>query len=221
MTATIILASQSPRRRQLIGALGLPVVAMTSGVSEEVDDYPDPIGYAGIVARRKAEHVAALPRLQQVHRPIVVAADTIVVVDGQILGKPASADEAHAMLRQLRNRDHLVHSALHLIDIKTQHHRTGVSTASVTMRNYSDAEIEVYIATGDPLDKAGSYAIQHPIFKPVSALEGCYLGVVGLSLCQLILDLAGLGVSAAWNPEHLLALHEGHACEELSRLSLS
>jgi septum formation protein len=150
---------------------------------------------------------------------LVIAADTTVVIDNLILGKPASADEARAMLQQLRDRQHLVHTGLCVIDTTTGRVLTEAHTAIVTMRNYTDAEIDTYIDSGDPLDKAGAYGIQHPIFRPVSRLDGCFLGVMGLSLCHLLDVLHRIGAPGAIDPLILSKLHEGYYCPLLAKLS--
>ena len=126
----------------------------------------------------------------------ILAADTMVAVDDMLLGKPADEFEAAAMLRLLRGRTHQVYTAVCVA-------RDGglvarLSVSDVTMRPYSDAEITAYVSTGDPLDKAGAYAIQHPLFAPVMAWTGCYAGIMGLPLRLVgeMLAEAGLMVSA-------------------------
>jgi len=187
----LILASASPRRRSLIRLLGRPVRVRPAAVDEDSVDHPDPAVNVVRTARLKAE--AAFADLDS--EGIVVAADTTVVLDGEMLNKPDGAAEARAMLRRLRGRTHHVHTGLVLIDAATGRASTAVSTTAVTMRNYDDAEIDAYVASGDPLDKAGSYAIQHAGFRPVAQLRGCYAGVVGFPLCRLVGALRECGVS--------------------------
>ena len=110
------------------------------------------------------------------------------------LGKPADADEARRMLVSLRGRIHQVYTALAVFNPLSGEMVTELAATAVPMRNYTDAEIEAYIATGDPFDKAGSYAIQHPEFKPVEELSGCYANVVGLPLCHLVRTLRGFNI---------------------------
>jgi septum formation protein len=126
---------------------------------------------------------------------VVLAADTLVVLDGDLLGKPADAFEATAMLRRLRGRTHQVYTA---VCVATEHgFDARLSVSDVTMRPYSDEEIARYVSSGDPLDKAGAYAIQHPLFSPVAAWTGCYAGIMGLPL-RLTRDmLADAGVIAS------------------------
>jgi len=141
----------------------------------------------------------------------VLAADTLVVLDGLLLGKPADADEAVAMLTRLRGRTHQVYTAVCLAQDGVRDARLSVS--DVTMRAYSDAEISRYVASGDPLDKAGAYAIQHPWFSPVAAWTGCYAGIMGLPL-RLARDMlhdAGMRVPGDVI-EACEKLNEGRCC---------
>jgi len=125
------------------------------------------------------------------------------------MGKPAGPDEAGDMLRALRGRTHEVHTAVCVLEPAAGRELVSVHSAAVTMRAYSDAEIDAYIATGDPFDKAGAYAIQHPVFQPVARLAGCFLGVVGLSLCDLIPLLRQLDVPDRFDPAALVDTHQG------------
>jgi MAF protein len=176
MFDVFLLASQSPRRRHLLGLLGAPVVTQVSGANEDVAPGQHPIAYVEAVARRKAEIVAALPHPGGARPTYIIAADTTVVLDGDILGKPASPAEAWAMLEALRDRQHEVHTGLCVLETSTGRRIIQTHTALVTMRDYANEEIAGYIATGDPLDKAGAYGIQHAQFRPVRHLEGCFLG---------------------------------------------
>lgn len=130
---------------------------------------------------------------------VAVGADTVVAMDDEPLGKPATPAEAVAMLRRLRAREHRVITAVATAHLNLDTEPAGwhgVNTTRVWMRSYSDVEIEAYVASGDPLDKAGGYAIQHVGFHPVERLDGCFLNVVGLPLPELCeaLDAAGLEV---------------------------
>lgn len=122
---------------------------------------------------------------------VVIACDTTVLLDGVMLNKPASADEARAMLRALRGRAHCVQSTL--VVCQAERETLDVVISEVVMREYGDDEIERYIASGDPFDKAGSYAVQHPLFRPVAIIRGCPLNVIGLPLCYLRARLPFLG----------------------------
>lgn len=130
---------------------------------------------------------------------VVLTADTTVADGAQILGKPADAPEARAMLRGLRGRQHTVYTAIGvrgglLSDNSPDQVITDLCAAQVWMRDYSDGEIEEYIASGDPFDKAGAYAIQHPEFKPAERIEGCYACVMGLPVCHVLRALAQFGL---------------------------
>ncbi len=204
-----ILASQSPRRQSLIKLLGYPFSVMVADVDEASITDPDPAVNVVKTAVLKAHTIA---QKTSVTDKIIIAADTTVALDGHMLNKPHDAIEAISMLQSLRNRAHEVHTGLVLIDLRTGQQVAGVTTAVVTMRNYTDEEIAAYVASGDPMDKAGSYAIQHPIFKPVSQLDGCYTAVVGLSVCDLILTLDELGVPRLAD---LTTVHHAHQMADL------
>jgi len=191
----VILASASPRRRQFLSALGL---AHTSAAAD-IDESPLPDEEAEHLAARLAQRkaLAVADDLRPDQRPaLVIGADTVVALDGVLLGKPVDAAEATAMLAVLRGRVHQVHSALAvvLLDGIVQEQRVTVNTTQVTMRAYSDAEIAAYVATGDPFDKAGGYAIQHRGFDPVARLDGCPAGVMGLPAADLLALLAAFGI---------------------------
>ena len=185
----LILASASPRRQALVGLLARPVQILIADVDERGVLNPDPAGYVLAVARLKASKVANLARGDG----LVVAADTMVVLDGQLLGKPDNKEEAWEMLRRLRGRIHQVYTAVAVVDLGSGREVSDVAQMNVRFRDYSDQEIADYIATGDPLDKAGAYAIQHSLFRPVLAFDDCYAGVVGFPLCHLTRLLRQLG----------------------------
>jgi MAF protein len=138
-----------------------------------------PLIYVSRLAKKKA--AACKNGLDE----LVLAADTIVVDGDQILGKPEDRDDARRMLTQLRGRVHQVITAIVLFDPVTGQLEEEICRTDVPMRNYSDMEIETYIATGDPLDKAGAYAIQNNGFHPVEKFGGCFASVMGLPLCHL------------------------------------
>lgn len=166
---------------------------MAADVDESSIDHPDPAINVVQTAQLKAEAVCPLVP----DDAVIVAADTIVVLDNELLGKPAGKAQAKEMLRKLRGRTHQVFTGLTIINKVTGQRVTDVAAIDVPMRHYSDEEIEAYTATGDPLDKAGSYAIQHPGFQPVIDFSGCFAGVVGLPLCHLVRALRKCGVSTA------------------------
>lgn len=201
MTAVrLILASSSPRRRELLASLGLAYEVHKPDVDETQHPGEAPLDYVQRLSRLKAEAVAA----RMAGEVAVLAADTIVILAadtigideaGEILGKPATPEEARQMLRRLRHRAHRVCTAFTLLRSgSTPQEITEIVCSRVTMRNYSDAEIDAYIATGDPFDKAGSYAIQHPTFAPVAQVQGSYSNVVGLPIDEVRAALARFGL---------------------------
>ncbi len=178
----LILASQSPRRRELLSRLGLPFGVISASVDERRRAEETPEEYVRRLSQEKAQTAAVL-----VEGPtLVLAADTIVVDGGETLGKPGNTDEAAEMLRRLRGRTHYVTTAVTLLDSLAKRMITQDLTSPVTMRNYTDAEIAAYVASGDPLDKAGAYAIQHKGFHPVAGFDHCVTNVMGLPLCEVI-----------------------------------
>lgn len=178
----LVLASGSARRPELLAGLGLPFAVAPTAVDESSDER-DPAALACLLALRKARAgAAAAPGAA------VIAADTLVTLDGRFFGKPADAAEARATLEALRGRTHQVVTGVAVVAPSVGRHpegaREGVEavTTHVTMRPYTDAEITAYVASGDPLDKSGAYAIQHPTFAPAAAVDGCLCSVIGLPL---------------------------------------
>lgn len=164
-----------------MAVLDLPFVVRASDIPEVTLPGEAPVAAAQRLAAAKAAGVAATARER-----FVIGADTVVVCGDDIIGKPADAAEARAMLRRLRGREHTVTSGVAVHESVSGRQVVGSLTTTVWMRPFADAEIEAYVVTGDPLDKAGAYAIQHPVFRPVERIEGCYLNVVGLPLCLLL-----------------------------------
>lgn len=197
-----ILASSSPRRRELLGSLGIPFTVVKPDIDESQHLGEPPLVYVARLSQQKAAVVAENVALEE---QIILAADTVVILGadtlgvdehGDILGKPLDTDDARDMLRRLRGRTHQVCTAMTLFTPVSGGQGgviTRVTSTDVTMRDYSDAEIDAYIETGDPFDKAGSYAIQHPVFRPVANIDGCYTNVVGLPLCTLKNMLTEIG----------------------------
>ena len=210
----LILASASPRRQALIQLLGLPWRVMVAEVDEESVSHPDPAQDVIQTARLKAADVVR----RAPKRAVIVAADTTVVLDGRRLNKPGDAAEAREMLRQLRGRTHQVHTGIVVVDKDSGRWVTDVATVEVPMRAYSEAEVDAYVATGDPLDKAGAYAIQHPEFRPVAGLTGCYAGVVGLPLCHLTRALARVGLDVPANIAAACQAHHDYDCPIYSQI---
>jgi len=173
----LVLASASPRRAELLRAAGIEFDVMPSEVNETIDPEETPDGYVRRVAQQKAE--AVMPRAQG---RVILGADTVVVVDNQVLGKPADEEAARGMLRLLSGREHLVLSAVCLIDPRAESTRTQTSVARtrVEFAPLSDEEINWYAASGEPLDKAGAYAVQGLASRFVTRIDGSYSNVVGL-----------------------------------------
>lgn len=177
----LALASSSPRRRQLLALGGWMFHVTPADVDETPLPGEAPRDYVTRLAALKALAVADMLRPEGV----AVAADTTVVDGLAIMGKPRDATEAVQMLQQLRGRTHQVYTAIAILFHGSRDPIVDVCMTHVPMRNYTNEEIFAYIATGDPFDKAGAYAIQHQKFNPVASLEGCYANVVGLPLCHL------------------------------------
>ena len=190
----LILASASPRRQQFLRDLGLDFTIKVADIDEIPQPDETPIALARRLAETKARTVAQ--RLPQAAVPcLIIAADTVVALGTTLLGKPANAQEATEMLVALRDKIHEVHTGLSIFATDSRQQRTRVNTTQVRMRNYSDIALATYVATGDPLDKAGAYAIQHREFDPAEALAGCLSGVMGLPLGDLRDLLATFDVS--------------------------
>ena len=177
----LVLASNSPRRKQLLalGGWEYKVLAVDIDEGQYFDENPEK--YVVRVAQEKANAAA----MQLAPRSLVIAADTCVVDGDKILGKPSNEAEAWDMLKQLQGRMHQVFTAICVLDTETRLTSSDLCRTDVIMRSYSEEEISTYIASGDPLDKAGAYAIQHHGFDPVEIIDGCYANVVGLPLCHL------------------------------------
>lgn len=161
----------------------------------DIDETPfeneSPREYVIRLAQAKAS--AVQPKAES--DAVILGSDTTVVDGNEILGKPVNEADARRMLEQLRGRVHQVYTAIAILQNGKM--VTGLSIIDVPMRNYSDAELEAYIQTGDPMDKAGAYAIQHPEFKPVLFLEGCRAGVMGLPMCHVLRTLSQFDIDAS------------------------
>lgn len=191
MDDTLILASASPRRKELLEQIGLQFSVMPSNVEEITlsDETPD-----DLVIRLSLDKARDIARRPDISARWVIGSDTIVVCNERVLGKPSSDKDAAAMLRQLSGTSHLVVSGYAVIDRQQQTQRSEAVTTRVHFRQLTEEEIARYIATGEPADKAGAYAIQGIGACFVSGIEGSYTNVVGLPLCRLTLTLKELGV---------------------------
>lgn len=185
----IILASQSPRRRQLLEQMGFTDFLIRPAQGEELaDPNLDPGGLVEALSRQKALEISASADPED----LIIAADTVVAVDGQVLGKPHSIQQAHEMLSALSGREHTVYTGVTVCrggQVLTQHEATTVRFRPLTAQ-----EIDAYIATGEPMDKAGSYGIQGRGALLVEGISGDYFNVVGLPVCRLGRMLTQFGV---------------------------
>lgn len=193
LSRPLVLASRSPRRLALLSQIGLSVRVSSCDIPEDFDDTFSPAQNAERLARLKAECVAGT-----VQEGIVLGADTIVVIDRQILNKPSGADDAVRMLTLLSGRTHTVYTGFALIDTSRGKIRSGVEETRVTFRQIPRSEIEEYVRGGSPLDKAGAYGIQDDygaVF--VTRIEGCYYNVVGLPLARVFGELREMSEGGA------------------------
>ena len=188
-----VLASASPRRRELLAQIAVPCVTQIASIDETPLPDEPPAAYVERLARDKAR--AGLLALGERDDAVVLGADTAVVLDGRILGKPADLNESRAMLQALSGRSHQVLTAVALVGGGREAVR--VVSSEVSFRPISEAEIEAYWASGEPCDKAGSYGIQGLAAVFVSGLQGSYSAVVGLPLCETAELLGEFGM-ASW-----------------------
>ena len=201
--AKFILASGSPRRQDIIGRLGLPFVFRESGLKEEL--VKGTIRTASLV-----ERLACLKARQ------VVGCDTLVFLDGDVLGKPADAGEARQMLLALRGRSHTVVTAVAVLQKPEGKEECLALSSQVRMADFSEASLNRYLESGDPLDKAGAYGIQNVGGDIVESFSGCYLNIVGLPLCNLVELLARFQVAVP-SDGPICTLPNGQACFHLKQ----
>lgn len=185
---SIILASSSPRRKELMERMGLEFIIRTAQHDETMNPDGDPADEVADVSRRKAYAVQPLCTADD----IIVAADTVVVCDGLIMGKPHDFEDAVNMLRRLSGREHQVMTGL-TVSCGNRTETKTVITA-VRFRPMSDAEIRAYVATGEPMDKAGAYGVQGLAAMFIEGLDGDFYNVMGLPVCTLAAMLRGYGV---------------------------
>ncbi len=187
----LILASASARRAEILHAAGLQFQILSSAVDETLVPGESPQDLVRRLAQTKAELVAA----RAVGPAIVIAADTVIALEGRILGKPRSTDDARSMLEQLSGRTHAVHTGIALIRLPDTERRTAVETTLVTFSPLERDDILHYLASGEPFDKAGAYAIQGRAGRFIPRIDGCYFNVVGLPLARVYQLLRELGWS--------------------------
>ena len=227
--ASLVLASASPRRRELLGLLGISFRVQAADIDEEplageapaaltsrlactkaltvVDSLSESLAHAqcSLSSRHDVESETSTPTVstagskRESNDLIVLAADTVVVLNGAILGKPGDDSEATAMLTSLRDRAHRVFTGVALAAMG-EIVWSSVVTTTVWMRGYGDHEMERYIRSGSPLDKAGAYGIQDADFRPVERIEGCLANVVGLPLCEVRRALIAIDPDRSWGP---------------------
>jgi len=191
----ILLASNSPRRRQLLALGDLKFTVAVSDVDETQLAGETPKDYVLRLAQAKA-----LAVVEKVHSEnIIIGSDTAVVDGNSTLGKPKDGEDAARMLTQLRGHTHQVYTGVAFYRVSDGKMLTELCVTDVPMRGYSDDEISAYVKTGDPLDKAGAYAIQHPDFQPVESMRGCYASVMGLPMCHVVRTLRTLDVRLSAN----------------------
>ncbi|MBE0686317.1 MAG: septum formation protein Maf [Anaerolineaceae bacterium] len=193
MDQTWILASNSPRRSALLSLFQQPFQVVPADIDET--EYPGeaPGDYVCRLAKTKAEVVGQ----RFPNAVLIIAADTTVADGEEILGKPVDQADACRMLRQLRGRNHQVYTAITLMVPEKGILAQELCLSQVPIRNYSDEEIETYVQTEDPMDKAGAYAIQHKGFHPVEDFKGCFASVMGFPACHLARSLEKIGLIPA------------------------
>jgi len=187
----VILASQSPRRRELLTLIGVPHDVRPADIDERYLPGESPHAHAERLARGKAAKL-------QTDDAVVVGSDTIVVVDGDVLGKPKDQADAARMLRRLSGRSHIVSTAVAVA--WRGRLESGVEEVNVTFHALSDTDIAQYVATGEPMDKAGAYGIQGFGATIVARVDGDYFAVMGLPLQRLVLIFARLGLRYPFGP---------------------
>ena len=173
----LILASQSPRRRELLGLFHIPFAVRVSDADETMDPQADPRNEVARVSRQKAEAVSCQPG------DVVIAADTIVVLEGRVLGKPRNETHAAQMLTDLSGRDHQVMTGVTVL--KDGKAITHTEVTDIHFRPISEKEIAAYVASGEPMDKAGAYGIQGGAALFAEKMQGDYYNVMGLPVCAL------------------------------------
>ena len=203
----LLLASNSPRRRQLLALADWMFSVSVADTDESQHPNESPADYVLRLAEAKARTVVTQARKDQ----IILAADTAVIDGSDILGKPKDMAGAVAMLTRLRGHTHQVYTGVALLRVSDGLLLKDLCVTDVPMRDYSDEEIQAYVQTGDPLDKAGAYAIQHPDFHPVADMSGCYASVMGLPMCHVVRMMRQLEISPRANvPVNCQTLLEYH-----------
>ena len=195
MAPMLILASASPRRRELLTQAGFEFQVHPAHIPEDPRPGEEPVAYVTRLAREKAQTAFARLAEESPSGLVVLGADTTVTVDGEILGKPEDAADAARMLRMLSGRSHLVVTGVAVVTAQSTEVASEVT--AVRFLTLSEAEIEAYVASGEPMDKAGAYGIQGRAARWIPRIEGCYFNVVGLplALVSTMLEVCRLGHS--------------------------
>jgi septum formation protein len=194
VTTKLILASASPRRAEILHNAGYAFTV----VSSAIDETPIPGESAEAMVRRLADAKAELVAARSVGPAIVIAADTAVLIGAQILGKPRTTEDARQMLQSLSGMTHSVITGVSLVRLPDGERRSFVETTRVQFSMLGAEEIEEYLATGEPFDKAGGYAIQGRAGRFIPRIEGCYFNVVGLPLARVAAELRALGYESGF-----------------------
>ncbi|MEI8389472.1 MAG: Maf family protein [bacterium] len=190
MHKKIILASASPRRKELLELIGLEFEIIPSCIDENVENKPFSTKLIENLAVEKAGDIANKITIPA----IIIGSDTVVIIDNKILGKPKDKKDAFNMLKMLSNNTHQVISAIAVIDTETGKTMKDSVISNVSFKELSDEEINAYIETGEPMDKAGAYAIQGLASMFVKSINGCYSNIVGISVFKLTEMLKEFGV---------------------------
>lgn len=204
----LVLASQSPRRTELLALTGLAFAQEYVQIDESRHAGEPATQYAIRLAREKA---AAGAQLQN-DGCLILAADTIVIHNDTILGKPANAEDADRMLRNLQGQSHTVITAIALARAGSGNSHTECCSTQVKLRQFSQQDRSDYIASGDPFDKAGGYGIQNHQFQPATTLGGCLANVMGLPLCHVVRVLSAVGVTLPSDVPGACTAHTGYDC---------
>jgi septum formation protein len=215
----LYLASNSPRRKELLSLIGLEYYLLPVQVDETPLLNEDGMDYVKRIAKSKTLAATRKTRVNGV----IIAADTAVISRGnngktEIYGKPKGQSEASEMLRRLRGHTHQVVTAISILPTQDGTILFDCCTTDVPMRSYTNEEISTYVASGDPMDKAGAYAIQHAGFHPVDEMHGCYANVMGLPLCHLTRNLTQLGIPPKTNVPQTCQAALGYNCPVYSKI---
>ncbi len=208
----LVLASTSPRRNELLRLLGIPFEKRPSNADETHHEDVNAVDYVRQMAREKGLVVL------QTDGEWILSADTIVALDGQVVGKPANEEEAYEILRAMRARGHEVYTALCLRAENGSEPLESLCATDVFMRDYSEEELAAYIASEDYKDKAGGYAIQHRGFHPCTGVRGCYANVMGLPLCHLAMLLESAGIKLEADVPQACQRYNEITCEVYSQI---